>query len=136
MWKGVGKPSELKGSHDEVAKAWKSWSYKFETWFCSQWPAAQQALDCARLKGDDPVTAHDLLNSQLEDIDPIDAHLHVALVSLTQGMPYMTLSITPERSAGLMHGIGYALPMNPTTAGPTFDYLEEYSILLEVQFQL
>ena len=31
--KGVGRPSELKGSHDEVAKAWKSWSYKFETWF-------------------------------------------------------------------------------------------------------
>ena len=86
--KGVGKPSELKGSHDEVAKAWKSWSYKFETWFCSQWPAGQQALDWARLKGDDPVTAHDLLNSQLEDIDPIDAHLHVALVSLTQGMAY------------------------------------------------
>ena len=79
--KGVGKPSELKGSHDEVAKAWKSWSYKFETWFCSQWPAGQQALD-------DPVTAHDLLNSQLEDIDPIDAHLHVALVSLTQGISY------------------------------------------------
>ena len=84
--KGVGKPSELKGSQDEVAKAWKSWSYKFETWFCSQWPAGQQALDWARLKGDDPVTARDLPNSQLEDIGPIDAHLHVALVSLTQGM--------------------------------------------------
>ena len=52
---GVGKPSELKGSHDEVAKTWKSWSYKFETWFCSQWPAGQQALDWARLKGDEPV---------------------------------------------------------------------------------
>ena len=86
--KGVGEPSELKGSHDEVAKAWKSWSYKFETWFCSQWPAGQQALDWARLKGDDPVTAHDLLNSQLEDIDPIDAHLHVALIPLTPGMAY------------------------------------------------
>ena len=86
--KGVGKPSELKGSHDEVAQAWKSWSYKFETWFCSQWPAGQQALDWARLKGDEPVTADDLLNSQLEDIDPIDSHLHVALVSLTQGMAY------------------------------------------------
>ena len=46
--KGVGKPSDLKGSHDEVAKTWKSWSYKFETWFCSQWPAGQQALDHER----------------------------------------------------------------------------------------
>ena len=46
--KGVGKPSEMKGSQDEVAKTWKSWSYKFETWFCSQWPAGQQALDHER----------------------------------------------------------------------------------------
>ena len=79
--KGVGKPSELKGFHNEVAKAWKSWGYKLETWFCSQWLAGQQALDWPRLKGDDPV-------SQWEDIVPIDAHLHVALVSLTQGMAY------------------------------------------------
>ena len=51
---------------------------ELEKWFCSQWPAAQQALDWARLKGDEPVSADDLLNS----------HLHVALVSLTQGMAY------------------------------------------------
>ena len=53
--KGIGKPDALKGSHEEVQKQWKPWSYKFETWFCSQWPTGQ-ALDYARRKGDDPVT--------------------------------------------------------------------------------
>jgi hypothetical protein len=48
--KGIGKP------HEEVQKQWKPWSYKFETWFCSQWPTGQQAWDYARRKGDDPVT--------------------------------------------------------------------------------
>ena len=86
--KGIGKPDILKGSHEEVQKQWKPWSYKFETWFCSQWPTGQQALDYARGKGDDPVSAVDLLNSALQDVDAIDAHLHVALVSLTQGMAY------------------------------------------------
>ena len=32
---GFGKPGVLEGSHDEVQKVWKSWSYKFERWFCS-----------------------------------------------------------------------------------------------------
>ena len=32
--KGIGKPDALKGSHEEVQKQWKPWSYKFETWFC------------------------------------------------------------------------------------------------------
>ena len=41
--KGIGKPDALKGSHDEVQKVWKSWSYKFETWFCSQWSRGQEA---------------------------------------------------------------------------------------------
>ena len=86
--KGIGKPDILKGSHEEVQKQWKPWSYKFETWFCSQWPTDQQALDYTRGKGDDPVSAVDLLNSTLQDVDAIDAHLHVALVSLTQGMAY------------------------------------------------
>jgi len=86
--KGIGKPDILKGSHEEVQKQWKPWSYKFETWFCSQWPTDQQALDYARGKGDDPVSAVDLLNGTLQDVDAIDARLHVALVSLTQGMAY------------------------------------------------
>lgn len=86
--KGIGKPDALKGTHDEVQKVWKSWSYKFETWFCSQWPSGQEALDWARGKSDDPVEADDLLNSAITDIDAIDSHLHVALVSLTSGMPY------------------------------------------------
>ena len=42
--KGIGKP------HEEVQKQWKPWSYKFETWFCSQWPTGQQVLDYARRK--------------------------------------------------------------------------------------
>ena len=51
-------------------------------------PTGQQALNYARRKGDDPVTDVDLLNHTLQDVDAIDAHLHVALVSLTQGMAY------------------------------------------------
>ena len=27
--KGIGKPDTLKGSHEEVQKQWKPWSYKF-----------------------------------------------------------------------------------------------------------
>ena len=53
--KGIGKPDALKGSHDEVQKAWKPYSYKFETWFCSQWLRGQEALDWVRGKSDDPV---------------------------------------------------------------------------------
>ena len=32
--KGIGKPDVLKGTHEQVQKHWKSWCYKFETWFC------------------------------------------------------------------------------------------------------
>ena len=86
--KGIGKPDVLKGTHEEVQKVWKTWSYKFETWFSSQWGTGQTALDYARKKGDDPITPHDLLNSSIADIDAIDSHLHVALVSLTHGTAY------------------------------------------------
>ena len=86
--KGIGKPDVLKGTHDEVQKLWKSWSYKFETWFCSQWVHGQKALDWARLKGERPITADDMLTNKIADINSIDAHLHVALVSLTNGMAY------------------------------------------------
>ena len=86
--KGIGKPDVLKGSHEEVQKIWKTWSYKFETWFSSQWGTGQTALDYARKKGDDPVTPHDVLNSSIADIDAIDSHLRVALVSLTHGTAY------------------------------------------------
>ena len=85
--KGIGKPDVLKG-HDEVQKHWKSWCYKFETWFCSQGVHGQKALDWARLKGERPITADDMLTDEISDIDSIDAHLHVALVSLTNGMAY------------------------------------------------
>ena len=97
--KGIGKPDVLKGTHEEVQKAWKTWSYKFETWFSSQWGTGQTALDYARKKGDDPITPHDLLNSSIADIDAIDSHLHVALVSLTMER-HMTLYSTLERSVG------------------------------------
>ena len=86
--KGIGKPDVLKGTHDEVQKHWKSGCYKFETWFCSQWVHGQRALDWARLKGERPITADDMLTDEILDIDSIDAHLHVALVSLTNGMAY------------------------------------------------
>ena len=79
------RPDVLKGTHE---KPWKSWSYEFETWLCSQWVHGQKALDWARLKGERPVTADDMLTDEMSDIDSIDAYLHVALVSLTNGMAF------------------------------------------------
>ena len=67
--RGIGKPDAAKGSHDEVQKVRKSWSYKFETWFCSQWPSGQEALDLVRGISDDPVKAVDLLNSTITDLE-------------------------------------------------------------------
>ena len=61
---------------------WKSWSYKSETWFCSQWPRCLEALDWVH-KSDDPVEAVNRLNSTVTDIDAIEH-----FVSLTSGMPY------------------------------------------------
>ena len=58
------KPDVLKGTHEEVQKVWKTWSYKFETWFSSQWGTGQTALDYARKKGDDPITPHDSFEFQ------------------------------------------------------------------------
>ena len=110
--KGIGKPDALKGSHEEVQKQWKPWSYKFETWFCSQSPTGQQALAYARRKGDGPVTDVDLLNHTLQDIDAIDAHLHVALVSLTQGMAYDVVC-NSRKKCGL--DVTYELQNNCTT---------------------
>jgi len=50
--KGIGKTDVFKGTHEEVPKAWKTWSYKSETWFSSQWGTGQTALEYARKKGD------------------------------------------------------------------------------------
>ena len=86
--KGIGKADVHKGTHEEVQKVWKTWSYKFETRFSSQGGTGQTALDYARKKGDDPITPHDLLNSSIADIDAIDSHLRVALASLTHGTAY------------------------------------------------
>lgn len=115
----------FKGSHEEAAKHWKAWSYKFETWFSSQWPTGQEALDCVRGKADGPVTAHDLLNSTIRDIDA--AHLHVALVSLTSQMP-MTQSTTLVRNAASTRGDGYVGPMNQQITEKTFGCFDVFSV--------
>ena len=69
--KDIGKPDVPKGTHEEVQKIWKIWSYKFETWFSSQWGTGQATSDCARRKGDGPITLHDLLNSKLEQLEVV-----------------------------------------------------------------
>ena len=91
----------LKEPMRRFKKVWKAWSYKFETWFSSQWGTGQTALDYARKKGGDPITAHDLFNSSIadSDSDAIGSHLHVALVSLTTEQQ-MALYSTGERSVG------------------------------------
>ena len=59
--KGVGKPDVLKGTHKEARKAWKSWAYKFESWFASQYPGVgQEALDWAKGKGDNTIQDSDI----------------------------------------------------------------------------
>ena len=100
--KGIGKPDALKGSHEEVQKQWKPWSYKFDV-VLQEWPTSQQPLDYARREGDDPVTDVDLLNHTLQDIDAIDAHFHVALVSLSQGLAYDVV-YNSRKKCGLMPG--------------------------------
>ena len=89
--KGVGKPEVLKGTHEEARRSWREWSYKFETWFASQWPSiGQDAMDWAKSKGDSTIQDSDVqtrVNAHPE-VATLDAQLHVALVSLTGGMPY------------------------------------------------
>ena len=135
--KGIGKPDALKGSHDEVQKVWKSWRYKLqlETWFCSQWPRGPEVLDWARGKSDDPAEAADLLTSAVTDIDAMDAHLHVAFVSLTSGMPYGAV-FNSRKKCGLdawrRHCNTY---MSHGTTGRTSDCCALVSIHQERLFQ-
>ena len=89
----------LKEPMRRFKKVWKAWSYKFETWFSSQWGTGQTALDYARKKRGDPITAHDLFNSSIADSDAIGSHLHVALVSLTTEQ-HMDFYSPGERSVG------------------------------------
>ena len=88
--KGVGKPA-LKGSHEDARKVWKTWSYKFESWFSSQFPArGQECLDWARNKGDETIleSAITTYANTCPEVVDVDRQLHVALISLTAEMPY------------------------------------------------
>ena len=59
--KGVGKPNVLKGSHEDAKKTSKSWSYKFESWFGSQYPdVGQEALDWTKVFGDSAIQDSDV----------------------------------------------------------------------------
>ena len=77
------------------------------------------------------MTADDLLNSQLEDIDAIDSHLHVALVSLIQGMAYDVV-YNSRKKCGLDAWHRLCFTYKPHNN----DYLEESSIHPEVSCQL
>ena len=98
--KGVGKPDMLKGSHEDARKAWKTWSYKFESWFSSQFPAkGQECLDWARNKGDDTIqeSAITLYANTCPEVVDVDRQLHVALISLTSEMPYSVVFNSRKR---------------------------------------
>ena len=98
--KGVGKPDMLKGSHADARKAWKTWSYKFESWFSSQFPAkGQECLDWARNKGDDTIleSAITLYANTCPEVVDVDRQLHVALISLTSEMPYSVVFNSRKR---------------------------------------
>ena len=87
--KGIGKPDAIS---KVVMKKFRSNGSlgvtSLRRGFAANGLQVNKLLDYARRKGDDPVTDVDLLNHTLQDIDAIDAHLHVALVSLTQGVAY------------------------------------------------
>ena len=101
--KGVGKPEVLKGSHETARKSWKSWCYKFESWFVSQYPGiGQDALDWAKGCGDQTIQDSDiqLKANAVPELRALDGHLHVALVSLTSEMPY-TVVFNARKKCGL-----------------------------------
>ena len=101
--KGVGKPETLKGSHEDARKVWKTWSYKFESWFSSQFPAkGQECLDWARNKGDETIleSAITTYASTCPEVVDVGRQLHVALISLTAEMPY-TVVFNARKRCGL-----------------------------------
>ena len=101
--KGVGKPETLKGSHEDARKVWKTWSYKFESWFSSQFPAkGQECLDWARNKGDETIleSAITTYANTCPEVVDVDRQLHVALISLTAEMPY-TVVFNARKRCGL-----------------------------------
>ena len=101
--KGVGKSNVLKGSHEDAKKTWKSWSYKFERWFGSQYPdVGQEALDWTKVFGDSTIQDSDVQTkaNTLTELRKMDGHLHVALVSLTADMPY-TVVFNSRKKCGL-----------------------------------
>ena len=101
--KGVGKPETLKGCHEDARKVWKTWSYKFESWFSSQFPAkGQECLDWARNKGDETIleSAITTYARTCPEVVDVDRQLHVALISLTAEMPY-TVVFNARKRCGL-----------------------------------
>ena len=100
--KGVGKPETLKGSHEDARKVWKTWSYKFESWFSSQFPArGQECLDWARNRGDETIleSAITTYANTCPEVVDVDRQLHVA-ISLTAEMPY-TVVFNARKRCGL-----------------------------------
>ena len=99
--KGIGKPEILKGSYEDARKIWKTWSYKFESWFSSQFPArGQECLDWARNKGDATILESVIPTyaSTCPEAADGDRQLYVALISLAAEMPYIVVINIRKRS--------------------------------------
>ena len=82
----VGKPDNLQGSRETIAKSWPTWSYTFVTWFSSQFVNGEAALEWARDLDSHPILARDVVEQATAvnwtDLGKINAQLQVALVSL------------------------------------------------------
>ena len=100
----IGKPDNLKGSKDQICRAWKDWAYTFETWFCSQFANGRAALKWAREEGsnaiDQAAINHHGIQENWTDLDKINAQLQVALVSLCKDES-LTVVRNSERDMGL-----------------------------------
>ena len=81
----MGKPDLLRGSKDAIAREWLEWSFMFQTWFCSQFPLGEQALEWAKHEPNTLGMTEIAAKQSQEcwhDLARLSARLHVALVSL------------------------------------------------------
>ena len=97
----IGKPETLKGSREAVKREWKQWSFVFKAWFCSQFTCASEVLAWAK-DSERAVTAAEIQSAGQENagwknqIESINSHLHVALISLLRDEPLTVVRNSAE----------------------------------------
>ena len=103
--KGIGRPDPISGSKEEIQGKWTTWSYKFETWFTSQYTNGERILDWAKQQKD--TIKQESIRQFSEDsripeeeVKNVDKQLHTAIVHLTQDEA-LNLVRNTEKKSGL-----------------------------------